>query len=145
MNSWRSTSHLRSRYSMIRTLDDDSVPLTTRAPPEWNRSSAPCPWDSMKDGIRSSSISQISQGEHTVQTTLKLSGNYIGLVNHNCSIEFKYMLIAGSDVFTSQIDYTLRTSSLPNLNCSSQWLARPRTSDRWLRLFSKWFMLEWIS
>ena len=64
---------------MTRTCAGDSEPLTTRALLVSSPSSAPCPWDSMKAGIRFSSTCPISQDVPTVPTTLKLSGKEIKL------------------------------------------------------------------
>ena len=69
--SWKNISLSKSKYSMTRTWEEDSEPLTIRVPHVSSLSFAPCPWDSMKDGIKFSSTCLISPDVPTVPTTLK--------------------------------------------------------------------------
>ena len=116
LNSWRSTSLSKSRFSMIRTLDADSALLTINRRPVWNLSSVPCRWDSMKAGTRSSSTCQISPVVPTEPTTLR-----------PCA--FKFTPIAESEEFTSPIASTPRTSFLPSSSSSCPSPARLRLEN----------------
>ena len=91
------------RSSTTKTYAEDSGLPTTSQPREWSHSSALCPWDSTRDGIKSSSTFQISQGEPTGVT---ISRPY----------EWLSMLIAASEESISQIDCTRNNSCLHNLN-----------------------------
>ncbi len=71
MTVWKS----HARFWMTKMSDGGSEPPTTSQRPEWNRSSAPCPWDLTMGGTRSSSISPTSPGELTGPTTLRLLGS----------------------------------------------------------------------
>ena len=74
VNSWRSTSPSKCRFSMTRMSVVDSELQTISLPPVSSHSSAPCQWDSMRDGIRFSSTCLISPEELTVPTILRPSG-----------------------------------------------------------------------
>ena len=111
LRSSRSTSLLRCKCSMIRTLDVGSAHRTISRPPVLSLSSVPCPCVSMRAGIRFSSTCPISRDVLTVPTTLR---------PYAC----RSTLTAESEESTSPIAYTPRTSCLLNSSSSSQLPAR---------------------
>ena len=103
--SSRNTSPSKFRSSMIRTSDAASEPPTTKAPLESSPSFAPCRWDWMRGGTRSSLTSQISREGHTEATTSRHS-------------ELASTPIVASDASISQIDFTQRRNSLQSSSFS---------------------------
>jgi hypothetical protein len=93
---------------MIKMWGEDLELQTTKVQQEWSHLFVQCPWDLMKDGIKSSSICQILQEELMVPIILKLW-------------EYKYMPIVELEEFTSQIDYIVKKNSHQNLNFSYQF------------------------
>ncbi len=74
-SSYMTVWKFHARFWMTKMSDGGSEPPTTSQRPEWNRSSAQCPWDLTMGGTRSSSISPTSPGELTGPTTLRLLGS----------------------------------------------------------------------
>ena len=102
--SLKSTSPSKCRSLMTKTFAEDLGLLTTSRRPGSSPSSAPCPWGSIKDGIKSSSTCQTSLAGPMVATTLKPS-------------ESRSMPIAESEEFISQIVSTLNKNSPQSSSC----------------------------
>lgn len=98
---------------MTRMFEEGLELRTTSRRPAWSPSSVLCLWDSMRDGIRSSSTFLILREEPTERTTLKL-------------YEFRFTRIVVSAASTSPTVFTPRKSFLRNSSSSSQLRSRIR-------------------
>lgn len=93
---------------MIRMSAEGLGHPTINPRPESNHSYAPCQWDWMRGGIKSSSIYQTSRGGLMEVTISRL-------------YEWLSMRIAESEEFIFQIDFTVRNNYHLSSNCFYQF------------------------